>query len=285
MFGLLLAWRNYHQGRGDTQGALRLAAFIFATGFFDRQILAHHVPTTVELDNLVDIGGLALFWAGFAWTVYIALEPYARRRWPQALISWTRMLAGDVRDPLVGGHILAGTAIGLGLGVVLRLSDWFQMNRGIVSRSSFAIQGLDGVGLAGILIGGLNQPVLIALGYFFLIFLLRVLLRREWVAALVSVAIFGALGYAQGGSVLSGAGALLAGGAFFAVLKRFGLLAIVVTIVMTGLSGGLPLTSDFSAWYAKYGLIFCALTIALAVWSFRRALGGRKVLKVDFLET
>jgi len=46
---------------------------------------------------------------------------------------------------------------------------------------------------------------------------------------------------------------------------------------------GWPLTSDFSAWYAHIGLIVVALVLALAVWSFRNALGGRKVFRDDLL--
>src|ERR1019366_5327448 len=37
-----------------------------------------------------------------------------------------------------------------------------------------------------------------------------------------------------------------------------------------------PLTSDLSASYASNGLIVVTLALALAVWSFRHALGGRK---------
>ena len=46
----------------------------------------------------------------------------------------------------------------------------------------------------------------------------------------------------------------------------------------------LLLTSDFSAWYASRGRTAVALTLALAVWSFRNALGGRKVLSERFLD-
>ena len=45
-----------------------------------------------------------------------------------------------------------------------------------------------------------------------------------------------------------------------------------------------PWTSDLSAWYVSKGLIVVALILALAAWSFRNALGGRKVLQGDFLE-
>jgi hypothetical protein len=48
--------------------------------------------------------------------------------------------------------------------------------------------------------------------------------------------------------------------------------------------GNAPLTSDLSAWYADKGLIVVALVLVLAIWSFRNALGGRRVLKGDVLE-
>ena len=40
-----------------------------------------------------------------------------RRRWPQTLISWTRVLAGRLRDPLVGRDVLVGAACGNDPGV------------------------------------------------------------------------------------------------------------------------------------------------------------------------
>ena len=35
-----------------------------------------------------------------------------RRKWPESLISWTRLHGGQFRDPLVASHILAGLAAG-----------------------------------------------------------------------------------------------------------------------------------------------------------------------------
>ena len=64
---------------------------------------AHHVPIAIaELEWLLFTAGLALLWGGFAWLIYISLEPHLRRVWPRTLISWTRLLSGQVRDPLVG---------------------------------------------------------------------------------------------------------------------------------------------------------------------------------------
>ena len=46
------------------------------------------------------------------WLLYMAFEPYVRRFWPTLLIGWTRLLSGQVRDPLVGRDILVGAAAG-----------------------------------------------------------------------------------------------------------------------------------------------------------------------------
>jgi hypothetical protein len=64
---------------------------------------------------------------------------------------------------------------------------------------------------------------------------------------------------------------------------RFGILPCILMTAIAGPTFGWPLTSDFSAWYAPIGLIVVALVLALAVWSFRNALGDRKVLQGDLL--
>src|SRR3979411_3038913 len=45
--------------------------------------------------------------------LYLALEPYVRRRDPHTLISWSRLLAGQWRDPLVGRDLLIGAVYGV----------------------------------------------------------------------------------------------------------------------------------------------------------------------------
>src|SRR5262249_45008564 len=56
--------------------------------------------------------------AALLWLAYFALEPYARRLWPEALISWSRLLAGQFRDPMVGRDLLVG-CVGGALGFLL----------------------------------------------------------------------------------------------------------------------------------------------------------------------
>ena len=55
----------------------------------------------------------ALYPASFLWVFYIAIEPDLRQRWPHRLISWSRLLAGKVHDPLVGRDLLIGGLFGI----------------------------------------------------------------------------------------------------------------------------------------------------------------------------
>ena len=40
--------------------------------------------------------------------MYVALEPYVRRFWPDGILGWSRLLSGYVRDPRVGRDVLIG---------------------------------------------------------------------------------------------------------------------------------------------------------------------------------
>src|SRR5690349_17365731 len=110
----LLALRTLNLGRGDRKGAFRLAAFVFAVFFFRWLFGAHHVSSELEALNFIAGVQRMLFWAFFFWVVYLAFEPFVRRRWPGRIISWSRVLAGGFRDPLVGRDILIGALFGLG---------------------------------------------------------------------------------------------------------------------------------------------------------------------------
>ncbi len=46
--------------------------------------------------------GSALVSAGLMWLFYVALEPYVRRYCSDIMISWTRVLNGQIRDARVG---------------------------------------------------------------------------------------------------------------------------------------------------------------------------------------
>src|SRR5499426_2507023 len=98
----MLTWRNWRQGRSDRRGAFRLTVFVLLA-----HIVAVMVGSGVIFNNLVHI----YFPASIVWMAYLGLEPYVRRRWPTVLISWSRLLGGRFRDPLVGRDVLIGILI------------------------------------------------------------------------------------------------------------------------------------------------------------------------------
>src|SRR5207244_944377 len=106
-------------GRADRRGAFRLGVFLFVVQFVRWACKASHVPDLTESA----LTFAALLYAGFIaveyWTVYMACEPYVRRHWPHAIVSWTRILSGKLDDPVVGGHILMGTCIGAAVTVLI----------------------------------------------------------------------------------------------------------------------------------------------------------------------
>jgi hypothetical protein len=77
-------------------------------------VTEHHVAALEEVSILTQFVSKALFLGGFLWVLYIALEPFVRRRWPHLLISWTRLLSGQWRDPVVGRDVLIGLGAGTG---------------------------------------------------------------------------------------------------------------------------------------------------------------------------
>src|SRR5215212_9044706 len=115
----LLARHNLRLGRGDRRGALRLASFVFAGTLLDWLLTTHHIPSLAEeFNNFLFALPMCLFISGMLWLIYMALEPYVRRRWPGRIVGWTRLLAGGWRDPLVGRDLLVGAFTGCALALL-----------------------------------------------------------------------------------------------------------------------------------------------------------------------
>ena len=119
---IFFARRNLRMGRGDRNGANRLAFFIIGLYGLRWIFTAHHLAATEEVGLF---GISAAFWilaAGWIWLLYIALEPFAKRRWPGMLVGWSRLLAGNYRDPLVGRDLFVGCVLAAAIGLLVALS-------------------------------------------------------------------------------------------------------------------------------------------------------------------
>ena len=115
---VLLAIRNLRGGYSDRKGGARLAIYIFVVLMISWVFRAHHYAADEEFNLFLTGFQFALFPTVVLWLCYVALEPYVRRWWPHRIVSWSRLLAGDLRDPLVGRDVLIGAVFGVAIAVV-----------------------------------------------------------------------------------------------------------------------------------------------------------------------
>ena len=290
--GVVLARRNWRLGRGDRKGAFRLAVIIFALSLLGWLIGASHVPTFR--------GELRLFWFAIAealikacviWLFYIVLEPYVRKRSPHRIISWSRLMAGNWRDPLVGRDILIGTLLGLGSHVILFIGSEL-VTRQFGSPADVFTEGLLTTQLSA---GGIGSTffgwqffmsLLHAMGYILLLLLLSLPLRRDWLATVALWLLF------MLPSLLSINSASLVGlfltgigwTAIVFVVARLGLLAMSSVQFFYFMGSFYPYTTEFSVWYAG-GTIFALLVCAaFAIYGFHTSVAGQPVFRGRLLE-
>jgi serine/threonine-protein kinase len=223
------------------------------------------------------------------WVVYIALEPFVRRRWPGRIISWSRLLAGEFRDPLVGRDVLVGGVIGTGLtlvGILWWLAPaWF-------GRPPVAPGGIPPDTLLGFrefvhyfLGEALTICLVTGLGSMFLLTLLLIVLRRDWLTACVA---WGLLTITlslsgQNPTIDWPFAGLMAGLVVFA-LMRLGLLAATSMFLFFFWTSVMPLTSDFSTFYAGSTALTLLTLAALAAYGYRTALAGQPLFRGGFIE-
>jgi eukaryotic-like serine/threonine-protein kinase len=283
----LVARRNLRLGRGDRRGAFRIAACSVVLSFASWAVGGKHVPALGELSLFLLTLAWAVWVAGWLWLLYVALEPYLRRRWPHTLVSWNRLLAGRWRDPLVGRDILLGVLVTVAVRAVLRalalLGEWLGGMPPVVGpQPSMALRGT-----AGVLSYVLTGPVLAflyAFVFFFLFSLLRALLRRDLPAAALFVLLFATIETLLSDTpVVTGVGSILLFGSVVALARGLGLLALVASTLAVPLIG-LVLTLDPDVWYAEAGYIAALVLLALAGYGAWVARAGQPFFRGDLLE-
>ena len=279
--GAILARHNLKLGAGDRRGAFRLALFILIAGGVVRWVLGRHLPeVSTELGSFILSLSYSLFLAGFVWLVYIALEPFLRRRWPKLLISWNRLLSGSIRDPLIGRDILIG---GLGAavfdaceGIQNLVMKWL----GKPPRITF-YYGSTLLGTRPLLdrfVSQLVQPLIYAMLFLCLFLLLAVVVRKRWLA-MVLLWLLASITYGLlRGSVVDLITAGIPVVIFVATLVRYGLLATYMGFIFFFLAAW-PFTTNFSAWYATPGLFASAVGAALLFYGFYISLAGEPLLR------
>jgi serine/threonine-protein kinase len=271
VLALGFARRHLRIGRGDPEGARRIAAF---GAISLAAALALSQPRLLEPSLVVFyLGGIAF--SGVAWWIaYLALEPLVRRRWPDTLVGWTRLLRGRVRDPLVGRDLLLGVLCGIGITIVSQAGRLAPGTAEALWRAGrgpgVLVGGWFALGdLAYDCFGAVQEGLFVLL----VLTLFRQLLGRTWAALVATLALL--IVPQHLGSLPSLAYHLLVSGLSYALLVRAGLLTGVVALGVTRFLGLALMTTHLGAWYADDALSGILATLVLAAWGFYASLGGR----------
>ena len=281
---LLLARHNVRARRADLRGAGRLAVAVIVGFTVTWVFAAHHfsdVPT--EIASFSKHFSLFLFEAALLWIMYLALEPYVRRFWPDAILGWTRLISGRVRDPRVGRDVLTGCVCAFVIGVPELMYALLPGRFG--APPPFPVSGsrVDVLGGVSRLIGyacdQMANSLFVALLAVLGIVLLRLIFRRMSIAI---GAAFVLLMLVQAGQVLqsetywwiTAAFQLWIITALLFVIVRFGLLATVVTLAIGNFAGAMPLTPNLSHWSASTSNLTIAIVVGIAFFGYYAARAG-----------
>jgi serine/threonine-protein kinase len=291
---VILASFNWRRGRGDRRGAARLAIFVFSMRLLLWIATGHHVVDPVgQTVMLLSALGQACLLGTVTWLLYLALEPYVRRLWPESIVAWTRLMSGGLRDPLVGRDLLIGLCGGVALAYL-----------GIGGHHVSALVGVPNLpplpwGLSGIAggrwaLGGIFSVALSSLAaplaYTMLVLILRIVFRVQWLAAaafcllfsVMSVLEFVAFGAARISPTVVLVSLLLGvatGLLMIVLLLRFGLLATVGAFFVAQTLAYYPITLDPGAPYFATSLLGLLVCIALAGFAFYGSLAGRPIFE------
>ncbi|MCC6678017.1 MAG: serine/threonine protein kinase [Phycisphaerales bacterium] len=281
-FSAWQARRNVKQGRGDVSGARSLAWVMFGTMLVAWLLRANHQLDIPSEWGLILTGtALPLLIGGLSWMMYLALEPFVRRRDPVMLVSWTRLLAGGFSDPAVGRDVLIGVIGGLGylaLGHVavevatLTKGDFIAP----INPSPVTLAGWSGV-LVAVQLACINS-VLNGMLFVLAFVGLMVLLRRRWaagVALMVPAAFLMSNQAPAGGGWVQPLTSAIGGLWMVLYLMRFGMLAVLAALLTATTVATMPATPDVSAWYGQGMVVAVALVLGLTIWAARAARGGR----------
>jgi Protein kinase domain len=271
--GVYLARRNIKAGRGDREGALRLAVFVFVSGMIAWALSNTHVPALqTEIQRVFGAIGASLFNAALMWLAYLGLEPYVRRHSPDSLLGWSRLLSGNWRNPRVGVDLIVGVSAALAMTVLFAIHNHLPTLAGYseptpILRDVRIFSGL--TLLFGAIVSQISDAVLSSMLAVVGIVGFIMLLRSRRLATVVAMVVFAPAvmqGMFPGDTPrLDLAIAFCIGAIFVLVIVRAGLLAAAATLATHFILLSAPITTDVSSWRGPFGLWPVAVVLVLGL--------------------
>jgi serine/threonine-protein kinase len=278
---LIIGRRNWLAGRADRRGTARIFEFIVVTSLVYWLCQAHHVPGGGEVVMLLKTTARAVLRAVVICGAYLALEPYVRNWRPDTLITWNRLIRGQVRDPVVGQSILVGVVAGVVIQLIASAGLIFGAHRqiGFVARPVFGIGSgpFDLRPLMGPIsaVGQVSAEGFLALVSFIacpmLFFALRSILRSDWAAVVAFVLFYSGSTFLSGDIHGALTIAMIAATGLF-LLFRFGVLTVAAAWFSWRLLSW-PVSLELTAPHLGIGLLGYLTVAGLALYSFRVSLG------------
>jgi len=194
-------------------------------------------------------------------------------------------MAGKLRDPLVGRDLLYGVVLGLIWAVVFEVTSVVQIRHGGSYSLGSTVFLLGTRRVIGTWLWHLTNSLQATLTFFFMMFVLRVLLRKPRLAALAFVAIW--MGIKLQGDphwMLNAPAYLVVYGVAAFMVLRFGFITLATGIFVVDLLLSIPITANLADWYMGGSLLVLATVIAITLWGGVTALGGQKVFREQLFE-
>jgi hypothetical protein len=290
---VLLSRYNLKNGRGDLKGALKVAGIIFVFTVLTQFIFTEKIGALgPDVTRLFVLLSYAPFPSLMGFIAYLAIEPLLRKWFPEMFVSWSRLLAGNFRNHLVGRDLLTGMFIGgavaLSSILVTVLLSPFTTNTYLPGDlfSNTSVTPLYGEGLVfGLLLSGVVNALVGSFMFLFVYLVFFLITRKRWIAAglfFVLVSVPAGLEVYQNGSIVSVVGPVFFFGSLIFCYLRFGFLTSV------GLGIALPtfeiFTFDPEKFFFPGTLLTIGFLLTIAFIAFLIATKGQPWISRDLLE-
>ncbi len=287
--GIALALRNLRAGRGDRIGARQIGVYLFCVTIGLWFFSADHSLGAGIVWRMSDPIAVALFTAGIGSFFYLAIEPFARRFWPRSIVSFTRMMRGRLRDPLVGRDVLVGVILALLIQLTFVAPSFLAEH--VLSIGGvgvpFRVDANALLGTRGVLasIFGAQRDLTAVFGLFVMLLLFRMLTRRTGLAAVLcwvllsGVGLVGSLMSQSPFHVIEYAAQLLSFVILIGSVARLGLLGSAVMFISVSIGVSLPMTLATDPKYGEASWIGPLIALALALYGFWISLAGQPLFR------